>query len=164
MSELEDARAEFLQLRDGCRSTQLATVNGEACPEASYAPCIFHDRHFYLFLSGLSSHTGNLLRDPRIGLLLLDDTAPEKANLFARKRASLAGSAEVIARQEPLFETVMGEFHRNFGKVMQLLEPLPDFQLFRIGIDSGSYVRGFGQAYEICGSEMDQLKHVDPRK
>lgn len=164
MSELEDARAEFLQLRDGCRSVQLATVNGEACPEASYAPCVYHDKHFYLFLSGLSSHTGNLLRDPRIGLLLLDETTPDRANLFARKRASLGGRAEVIARQDPMFASVIGEFHRSFGKVMELLEPLPDFQLFRISIVGGSYVRGFGQAYTVGGDEMDQLNHVDPRQ
>ncbi len=163
MSELDDACAEFLQLRNRCRSVQLATINGEARPEASYAPCVWHESDCYLFLSGLSSHTGNLLRQPEISLLLLDETATG-ANLFARKRASLHGVAEVIERDDALFARIMQEFHRSFGKVMQLLEPLPDFRLFRIKTTSGSFVRGFGQAFEIAGAEMNQLRQVDPRK
>ncbi len=164
MSELEDARAEYLQLRDGCRSVQLATVDSKGLPEASYAPCIFREQHFFMFLSGLSSHTTNLLHNPRISLLLLDQTAADRGNLFARRRASLHGSVDVVARDDPLFTRVMPEFHEIFGKVMQLLEPLPDFRLFRVSPSRGSYVRGFGQAYEIGGDGMDELYPVDPRK
>ena len=162
MSELDDACAEYLQLRERCRSVQLATINGEARPEASYAPCVWHESACYLFLSGLSSHTGNLLRHPEISLLLLDDAAG--ANPFARKRASLHGAAEVVDRDDALFAGIMQEFHKSFGKVMQLLEPLPDFRLFRVKPASGSFVRGFGQAFEIIGADMDQLRHVDPRR
>ena len=163
MSDLDDACAEYLQLRDRCRSVQLATINDEARPEASYAPCVWHGSDCYLFLSGLSSHTDNLLSHPRISLLLLDDSAAG-ANAFARKRASLHGVAEVIERNDVLFARIMQEFHQSFGKVMQLLEPLPDFRLFRINTTSGSFVRGFGQAFEIFGADMNQLRHVDPRQ
>ena len=57
----------------------------------------------------------------------------------------------------------MHEFHRSFGKVMELLEPLPDFRLFRVRIGGGSFVRGFGQAFQIVGADLDELEHVDPR-
>ncbi len=163
MSDLDDACAEYLQLRDRCRSVQLATINDKAMPEASYAPCVWDESDCYLFLSGLSSHTGNLLRHPEISLLLLDDSTAG-GNPFARKRASLHGVAEVVERDDVLFTRIMQEFHRSFGKVMQLLEPLPDFRLFRISMSSGSFVRGFGQAFEIFGAGMKQLRQVDPRQ
>lgn len=161
MSDLDQACEEYLQLRERCRSVQLATINHDTRPEASYAPCVWFESDCYLFLSGLSSHTGNLLRRPEISLLLLDDAA---ANPFARKRASLHGRAEVIERDDALFARIMQEFHRSFGKVMQLLEPLPDFRLFRVDTTSGSFVRGFGQAFDIVGPEMKQLRPVDPRQ
>ncbi len=161
MSDLNEACAAYLELRQRTRSVQLATLNAEAEAEASYAPCVWLESVCYLFLSGLSSHTGNLLRHPRLSLLLLDEGG---ANPFARMRASLQGSAEVVDRDDARFAAIMAEFHRNFGKVMELLEPLPDFRLFRISSTGGSFVRGFGQAYEIFGDGMDQLRHVDPRR
>ncbi len=159
MNEADETRADFLRLRDNTRSVQLATINPAAGPEASYAPCVWQGNDCYLFLSGLSSHTTNLLANPRISLLLLEESAAA-ANPFARKRASLQGAAAVVERDDPDFASIMNEFHRSFGKVMQLLEPLPDFRLFRVSIDGGSFVRGFGQAFTIDGDDLDP---VDPR-
>lgn len=163
MSELEQTRNEFLQLRDRTQSVQLATLNANSEPEASYAPCIWYQNDCYLFLSGLSSHTGNLLRNKSISLLLLDENAAS-ANAFARKRASLHGRAETVARDDSLFACVMEQFGNSFGNVMQLIEPLPDFRLFRVKTSGGSYVRGFGQAYEIVEGDSNQLRPVDPRQ
>ncbi len=70
---MDEMRAAYLQLREQSRSVQLATVNADSAPEASYAPCVWIESDCYLFLSGLSSHTGNLLRQPDISLLLLDN-------------------------------------------------------------------------------------------
>lgn len=163
MSEIEDARQAYLQLRAATRSVQLATLNPSAQPEASYAPCVWYRIDCYLFLSGLSSHTGNLLRDPAISLLLLEE-AERAVNPFARQRASLHGSAYPIDREQRLHAEVMREFHRCFGKVMRMIEPLPDFQLFRVALRRGSFVRGFGQAYELAGDNLDLLEPVDPRR
>jgi len=148
-------------LRQSTTSVQLATINRENSPEASYAPCVWYQDDCFLFLSGLSSHSGNLLRNPEISLLLLDQG--ESANAFARKRASLHGRARVIARDDAIFAPVMQEFHRSFGKVMQLIEPLPDFRMFRVTLKAGSFVRGFGQAYALEGDKLERLAPVDPR-
>ena len=84
-------------------------------------------------------------------------------NSFARRRINYHGKVEVIDRDNALFDPVLGEFRRCFGKVMEIIEPLPDFLLFRIELRTGRFIRGFGQAYQLAGENMDQLQHVDPR-
>ena len=161
MNQHQDAQQEYKALREVSSSVQLATINSDNQPEASYAPCVWHRGDCFLFLSGLSSHSANLLNNPRISLLLLEQDAP--ANAFARKRASLHGSATEIGRDDELFARIMDLFHQSFGKVMQLIEPLPDFRLFRVKLEQGSFVRGFGQAYRLEGEGLERLEPLDPR-
>ncbi len=163
MDDLDDARRDYLALRDQVTSALIATVAENNLPEASHAPCVRRGADYFLYLSELASHTRNLRANPAISLLLIE---PETrgANAFARRRISLQGEVCVVGREDPLFGEVMAEFHRCFGKVMQLIEPLADFRLFRISPIRGRYVRGFAQAYDLCGENLDELAHVDPRR
>jgi len=128
---------------------------------ASHAPLVWFDSHSYLFLSELASHTRHLTENPAISLILVE---PETSNPFARQRITLHGEVEIIAREEPLFKQVLQRFHHQFGDIMQVIEPLADFHLFRVNADSGRFIRGFGQAYEVGGDDLDQLIHIDPRR
>jgi putative heme iron utilization protein len=163
LNELVSAQQEFLALRDQARSALLATVAEERCPAASYAPLVWLDGHCYLFLSELALHTRNLKRCPSISLMLIEAEG-DAANPFARRRIMFEGSVLVIARDDLLFEQVLTEFHRRFGKVMTLIEPLPDFSLFRVCLRAGRFVRGFGQAYDLSGEYLDELVHIDSVK
>lgn len=141
----------------------LATVAEGQNPAASYAPLAWLDGHCYLYLSELALHTRNLKRCPRISLMLMEAEA-ETANPFARRRITFNGNVLVIARDDLLFDRVLAEFHRRFGKVMTIIEPLPDFSLFRVCLQAGRYVRGFGQAYDLSGEHLDELVHIDAGK
>jgi len=158
LSELATAREEFLALRDSVNGAMLATLSKDGSPAASYAPLIWSDGNCYLFLSALAEHTQNLKLCPSIGLMLAE---PEKkAAAFARKRITLQGEARTVPRQTAEFEKVLACFHQRFGKVMSIIEPLPDFQLFRISLKEGRFVRGFGQAYALSGACLDELTHI----
>lgn len=161
MTETDEANAAYQALLQKTECAQLATLDAAGNPAASYAPCVRHEDDFYLFLSALSKHTGNLTRDPRIGLLLLDDVGASP-NAFARPRVSLRGKVEIVARETALFAAALAEFRRRFGEVVQLLESLPDFTLFRIRAESGTFIRGFGQAYDLEGAKLDRLRHIGP--
>lgn len=163
MSETDPAQAAYRQLLEHADAAHLATLDADGSPEASYAPCVWYEGDCYLFLSQLSRHCGNLQRDSRFGLLLLEDAA-EAANAFARQRISLRGRAKIVARDDALYTEVLQRFHRSFGEIMQVLESLPDFYLFRMVAESGGFVRGFGQAYRLEGERLERLRHVDPRK
>ncbi len=163
MNETDSTVREYLTLRDQTNSVQLATLGSEATPEASYAPCIWREGDCYVFLSELASHTQNLKLNPSVGLLLVE-AKTAAGNAFARKRISFTGSTRIIARTDDTYKTVIQDFHHRFGGVMKLIEPFEDFQLFRIVLQRGSYIRGFGQAYELTGDKLEQLIPVDPGK
>ena len=159
MNDIDSAHRDYLALRDRANSAQLATLGSAHTPESSYAPCVLFEGNCYLFLSRLASHTGNLMRNPEIGLMLLE---AEAGNPFARKRINLQGRAELITRDNARFRTILDLFHDRFGKVMEVIEPLPDFELFCVHVTSGRFVRGFGQAFELQGDKLERLTHIDP--
>jgi len=160
LNDLSSAQRDFLALRDQAGNALLATITDDQTPVASYAPLAWLDGHCYLFLSELASHTRNLKRCSSISLMLIEAES-DAVKSFARRRITLNGSVLVIARDDPLFDRVLVEFHRRFGKVMTIIEPLPDFSLFRVCLQAGRFVRSFGQAYDLSGEHLDELVHID---
>ena len=55
----------------------------------------------------------------------------------------------VIPRASPVHEEILEHFTQRFGRFVNALRSLPDFQLFRLTPRSGLYVRGFGQAFRV---------------
>jgi len=159
--ELDSARREYRALRDSSKSALLATLAEEQMPCASYAPLVWVDDSCYFYLSDLASHTRNLKRCPSISLLLMEDE-DRVANAFARRRITFEATVVIVEREAPLFARVLAEFHHCFGKVMDMIEPLPDFHLFRLQLQAGRFVRGFGQAYELTGDCLNDLTHIGP--
>ena len=47
---------------------------------------------------------------------------------------------------------------------MEMLRNFSDFHLLRLVPKNGLFVKGFGNAFEISGSQMDVLTHIKPRK
>ena len=160
-NELDDARRDFLALREHCNGALLATLTANQLPCASYAPLVWIDDHYYLFLSDLAEHTRNLKRCSSISLMLIA-AEEQAANAFMRQRITLQGTAETIRRDDSSFARVMALFHHRFGKVMKMIEPLADFHLFRLQLQNGRFVRGFGQAYDLSGEHLQHLEHIGP--
>ena len=145
----------------GFGSLSMATVSADGVPDASYAPFVrIDDNAFYVNLSGLSTHTANLLATPLVSVMFLQAEDDSK-QLFARKRLSFDAGADVIERDAPLWCRIMDLFEHKFGEVVELIRPLGDFTLFKFQPRSGVYVRGFAQAYAIEGAELEQLRRVN---
>jgi putative heme iron utilization protein len=161
VDELDSVRQEYLALRERCQGALLATLEADQTPSASYAPLVWLNGQSYLFLSDLAGHTRNLKSCPSLGLMLIEGE-DASANAFARRRITLQGEARMVERGDPSFAPVLAEFHRRFGQVMAVLESLPDFHLFRLQLQRGRYIRGFGQAFELSGEGLTQLVHINP--
>jgi putative heme iron utilization protein len=145
----------------GSRSVLMATTSADGVPDASYAPFVrIDDNAFYVNLSELSTHTGNLLATPRVSIMLLQAENDTK-QLFARKRLSFDAEAEVVERDSTRWCQVMDLFADKFGDIVDLIRPLQDFKLFRITPRSAVYVRGFAQAYPIDASQLELLRRVN---
>lgn len=142
------------------RTLLLATVSADGTPEASYAPFVrSEDNEFYVYVSGLARHTRNLLAKPVAGVLFIEDER-DASQPFARKRLTFDCRAETIARESAHWNEIMERFSREFGEVMDLIRPLPDFQLIRLVPQSAIYVRGFAQAYRATTPALDRFEHI----
>lgn len=138
----------------------MATIGADNLPEASYAPFVWHDNACFLFLSQLARHTQNLNVNPAISLLLIE-SEKDTGNQFARRRIIWHGRAQNIQRSTDLYATVMDEFRARFGDFIDIIEPLQDFQLFCISPQTGRFVRGFAQAFELSGDGLSDIKHIN---
>ncbi len=163
MDENRDLQNECRRLLDTRLSLQLATVDGDGRPHASYAPFVPSENDFYVYVSQLSAHTRNLLDTQRAGVLVIEDEG-EAENPFVRRRLVFDCRATTIARDTPVWGEILDRFEQRFGDIVLTLRELRDFVLFRLRAESGVYVRGFGQAYRLEGEKLDRLHHIVPRR
>ena len=158
---LKTVRKEYISLREKLQSVQMATLGDDNLPEASYAPFVWVDDACYLFLSQLARHTQNLNQNPAISLILIEGEVDSK-NQFARRRIIWQGHAEKLARDASPFGDIMQVFRDRFGNFIDVIEPLQDFQLFKIRPESGRFIRGFAQAFQLSGTGLNEITHINP--
>ena len=148
---------EISQFRQQQKTLILATLSADSSPEcqplASYAPFIEDEKGcFYVFLSGLASHSVNLNchhdKQSRLSVLLIEDEHSAR-NLFARKRLSYSCTVSIWPREHSLWQEKIDKLQERFGKTIEVLSGLGDFSLYCLTPIDGNYVKGFGQAYEL---------------
>ncbi|MDX5298949.1 MAG: pyridoxamine 5'-phosphate oxidase family protein [Gammaproteobacteria bacterium] len=136
-----------------CRTLQLASCDADGQPHASYAPFVWVDDSFHVFLSRLAAHTEHLRQHRRAGVLLIryEQSCP---NHFARPRLSAHCAVEVMdrAQDNEHLENVLNLLQQRCGDTVAVLRTLPDFELMRLQPTHGTLVLGFGQAWELDAS------------
>lgn len=138
----------------------MATVDRSGTPEASYAPFVrAQDDCFYVYVSGLARHSGNLAAKGVVSVLLIEDESRVNQP-FARRRLTFDCRAERIVRDSELWHSIMDLFDEKFGNVIDLIRPLKDFELFKLHPQSGIYVKGFAQAYRIDDVALKTVAHI----
>ncbi len=158
--EIEKAQTGYQALLDGFQSIQLGTVSAEGTPEASYSPAIIDDRrNFYVYVSELSAHTGNLMETLKASVLVIEDECAAEI-IFARKRVTFTCFAQRVERHSDQWESVIAQFEEKFGKMMGFLKTMEDFHLFQLEPSYARLVLGFGKAYDITGAQMNEIAHV----
>src|SRR5574343_191925 len=88
---------EIREFRDTCRTLQLATVDADGQPNASYAPFVLLEDGYYVLISTIARHARNLLQVPRVSLMLIEDESTSR-ELFARKRLTFDARADKVER------------------------------------------------------------------
>lgn len=147
--ELNKHSAACLALQEGKQSVLLSTRNSSGDPEISYAPTVRSDDGcFYIFVSELAAHTRNLLGHPNCGVLFIQDEQ-ESRNIFARERLTYQCQVNRIDRESERGIGILKQMEETLGNTVKLLCGLPDFHLFQLEPVRGSYVVGFGKAFEV---------------
>jgi len=159
--KIEGAALAYQRLREGSKSLIMSTTDTSGRPDASTVPYVYDDHgNFIVFISQLAQHTKNLREQPQLAVMLIEDEAVA-SNLFARKRAQYSCKASLANPEDQ--DRLLELFRIRHGKVVDLLATLPDFALFRLRADSGQFVMGFGQAYRLCGEQLDQFELISPK-
>ncbi len=134
-------------------SLQLATKNVSGVPNASYAPFALADDGFYILVSELARHGTNLKESSKVSVMLIEDESEAKT-IFARKRLTFDAHASIVDRETEVFTKGVAALSARFGEMIDNLSILKDFNLFKLTPHHGLYVKGFGQAFSLTGSEL----------
>ncbi|GLR74333.1 heme utilization protein HutZ [Aliivibrio sifiae] len=151
---------EIQEFRDTRKTLQLATVDGEGKPNVSYAPFILLDDGYYVLISEIARHARNLMQNPNVSLMLVEDEDTSK-QLFARKRLTFDATAIRIDREEANWQLAVDEMKQRFGDIIDGLSSLEDFKMFRLKPIQGLFVKGFGQAFQVSGDDLVDFVHLE---
>ena len=107
---------------------------------------------FFMLLSELAVHTGAILADPRVSLLIAEaDQVDRDPQSLAR--VTLEGEAREIPRDTPEFEDGRSLYVERFpGSKMTF--GLGGFRLFSLRPRYGRVVAGFAQAFNITTEDL----------
>ena len=160
MNQLNKATVEYQQFTQEFQSIIISTVNDEGIPNGSYTPFIMDEfRNIYIYVSGLSIHTQNINLNQKVNVLFIEDEA-QTSQIFARRRLNYQCTASLIERETDEWSNIVGKFEARFGEIIEMLRGLADFRIFKLTPDSGRFVIGFGQAYDISGDNLDKLVQI----
>lgn len=127
----------------------MASLTPEGEPHASTAPYVRIDNDFYILISTVAQHGRNLLVNPNVSLLFVEDES-QCVQPFARKRVTIEAIVSEIMREDELFTRAIERFKAHFDSVLVTsLTQMGDFHLFKLSPKSGSVVMGFGKAYRL---------------
>ncbi|KHG35110.1 pyridoxamine 5'-phosphate oxidase family protein [Sulfurospirillum sp. MES] len=141
----------------GIQTAIIGTLDAKGDPFSSYAPYMYDQNRFYVYISDIATHAKNLQRNPKASLFFVEDES-KTDNLFARKRVSLQCDSQKITRGSERFEEVLSLFAEKFDtKMVATLKKMTDFNLYEFKVTYGEATFGFGKAYFIGGENMDEL-------
>ena len=129
-----------------CGRAALATSLRGAPYASLVLYAVDYDASPLLLLSDLAQHSRNIAFDPRVSLLI-DGTAglPEP---LSGPRLTLLGQAEAVADRR-LWERFTARYPDS-----KVYAGFADFKLYRVAVERGHLVAGFGQIVWIDGSNL----------
>ncbi|KZE83574.1 pyridoxamine 5'-phosphate oxidase family protein [Myroides marinus] len=136
------------ELINECKSVMMATISEDGTPLVSTAPYSRVGNEFQILVSFMAKHTKNLRDRKQVSFMFVEDESVSK-QLYARHRLTLDTQAELIEKENPLYEKAIADLRERHGKVVEILDNLEDFIMFNFKPVKGSYVNGFGSAYFI---------------
>ncbi|MFV0444690.1 MAG: pyridoxamine 5'-phosphate oxidase family protein [Planctomycetaceae bacterium] len=105
-----------------------------------------------LHVSGLASHTRDMLTEPGVSLMVMADRSPDILPQ-ALPRLTIAGLARVCDREDAEYAAAKAAYLDRFPD-SEMMFSLGDFALFLIEPQSVRVVAGFGQAWSLTRTQF----------
>ncbi|MCM2257688.1 MAG: hypothetical protein NDJ94_18800 [Vicinamibacteria bacterium] len=108
--------------------------------------------------SGLARHTKGLLDGAPFDALIQrnDDPVHDALQLV---RTTLRGKVTVLDRDAPETQALIDRYVAAFPSAAMTLD-LGDFNTYRLGIEAGRLITGFGGAINLSKDSLEQLRHA----
>ena len=142
-------------------SLLLASSDAVGVPEISYSPFVMEDESFFILVSELSKHTGNLRERSRVSAMLIEDE-DDAANIYTRRRLILHCSIKEHRREVKRWSELLPLFKSEFGDIVTIIKTLTDFVLFELQPLDGRWITGFGAAFTFDRLDFSNAEHVGP--
>jgi len=150
-------RATMNKFISNIKTAIIATIDSNNRPFSSYAPYIYDNNNFYIYISDIATHAKNIQANPNASLFFTEDESKTE-NIFARKRISLQCISKKIARDSSRFKEILSLFEKKFdSSTVSMLKKMTDFNLYELNVQSGEATFGFGEAYTVGGENMNTL-------
>lgn len=140
----------------GRGTAALGTLHGGA-PLVSlvlYA-CSPNLSELYIHVSRLAQHTGGLLADPRVGLLIVESDLPSR-NPLSLSRVAIQGVAAALDEGSAAFSAARSHYLAAHPATSVNFR-FSDFLLFRIRPQAIRFVAGFGKIFDLDEPAWAQL-------
>lgn len=126
----------------------------EGAPFVSMAPfaMLAQPTGLVVHVSALSSHTADMLANPRVSLLVVAPQSPE-AMAQALARVTIQGSAMQLMDGSGSHAVARHAYLARFPHAAEIAA-LPDFSFFSIRPESVRFIPGFAQAMTLTAEEF----------
>ena len=151
---------EIKEFKAGKKTLQLATVDVNGKPNVSYAPFVSTEDSYYVLISDIARHTQNVLANPSVSLMLIEDESTAKM-IYARTRLTFDANAVVVERETKQWLKVIDLMKERLGDTVNGLSQLADFKLIHLQPEQGLFVKGFGKAYQVSSDELVDFVHLE---
>lgn len=145
------------ELHQKSQTMQIASLDPEGKPHASYAPYVVDGGKYFILISDIARHAQNLALNPDVAFMIIEDEADSR-EAFARRRLSFDAKATEMSRESQTWENIIPQLQARFGDIIGNLTQLQDFHLFCLTPISGRFVKGFGQAYQISPTQLGEAQ------
>ena len=151
---------QIVRLLTEVKSVTLATVHHDGSPLASYTPFSENDEKngLWILVSDLAGHAQNLDRSKECSVLVIRDEQ-DSAQVYVRERLQYEMDAAECPRDDSRWNEGVAALRDRHGGLVDTLTTLGDFRLFQLRPQTGRYVVGFGQAYELKSGSLSVIDH-----
>jgi putative heme iron utilization protein len=145
---MDESLAELGALLSSRQVAALGTIH-EGAPYVSAAPfALLEDGSaFIVHVSELAAHTGDMLADPRVSLLILAPEGPKTLPQSIR-RLTVLGRASPVEEDSPLHARAKARYLERFPDAEPIFG-LGGFSLFKIVPESLRWIGGFAGAQSL---------------
>lgn len=151
---------EIQEFRQQQKTLQLASISDKGFPHVSYTPFVHLADGYYILISDIAKHGQNIKGNKQVSIMMIEDEQNAKS-IYARKRLTFDTCANPVERDTQQWTTAVEALEQRFGEIVCNLSKLGDFHMYQLVPDSGRFVKGFGKAFEVSGSDMVDFVHLD---